>query len=403
MRLFYRSELDFLRDTLQKSHLRVTVTDLDTAGRSAAESGFFVTLPFPISQAELEPYTVYRVTDPSDLCYLYLLLPETEIPTLLLVGPYLTAQPSRERLLELGELHGISPARQSRFEEYYRGIPVLAEGDRIFLMLSTFCERIWRRPSFAIVDVSRKQQLPASPLSDPLSSDRVDDVLVNMKTMEKRYAYENELIRAVLLGQLHREEQLLSSFTGQVFERRLEDSLRNAKNYGVIMNTLLRKAAENGGVHPVYLDRISSDFAARIEQMEDLSENLSLMREMFRSYCRLVRKHAINRFSIVVQQTILLIDSDLSADLSLKSLAESQNVSAGYLSAIFKKDTGKTVSEYIREKRVSHAKHLLATTQLQVQTVALHCGIVDVQYFSKTFKRLTGKTPREYRESLREP
>ena len=40
-------------------------------------------------------------------------------------------------------------------------------------------------------------------------------------------------------------------------------------------------------------------------------------------------------------------------------------------------------------------------TRLQVQTIALHCGIMDVQYFPKLFKKQTGKTPREYRESMR--
>ena len=50
----------------------------------------------------------------------------------------------------------------------------------------------------------------------------------------------------------------------------------------------------------------------------------------------------------------MIVDHDLSADLSPGELAKSQNVSAGYLSTIFKKETGKTISEYIREKRIKH-------------------------------------------------
>lgn len=77
-------------------------------------------------------------------------------------------------------------------------------------------------------------------------------------------------------------------------------------------------------------------------------------------------------------------------------------MSAGYLSTVFSKETGKTVTEYIREKRMKHAAFLLSTTHLQIQTVALHCGIMDVQYFSKTFKKFMGKTPKEYRESTKQ-
>jgi hypothetical protein len=67
---------------------------------------------------------------------------------------------------------------------------------------------------------------------------------------------------------------------------------------------------------------------------------------------------------------------------------------------IMEKCTGVTLTEYIRNKRLHHAAHLLRTTNLQVQTIATHCGITDLQYFSKLFKKETGKTPKEYRKSV---
>ena len=42
---------------------------------------------------------------------------------------------------------------------------------------------------------------------------------------------------------------------------------------------------------------------------------------------------------------------------------------------------------------------LLATTKLQIQTIAQHCGILDVHYFSKVFKKSVGVTPKQYRET----
>ena len=398
----YQNELQLLRDTFKKCRLRTaTVTQgepLSDDVRQWPLGEYLLQAPFP---CDLEPYTLYKTTDRWGLCYTYFQLSRTPAPTLLLVGPYLSAPLTPERLLELGEHLGISPARQKYFAEDLMGVPIVDEGSPLLMMLSTFCERIWKRPSFAIVDVDRAGPASASPINASGHTDRPDDVLANMKTMETRYAFENELIRAVSLGQLHKEEQLLTSFSAHSFEMRLPDQLRNVKNYGVIMNTLLRKAAENGGVHPMYLDRTSSELAARIEGMSEVSECFPLMREMFRIYCRLVRKHTLVHYSPVVQKAILLIDSDMSADLSLQSLADANKVSPGYLSSIFKRETGKTLSEYTREKRIQHAAHLLATTQLQIQTVALHCGMMDVQYFSKVFKRELGLTPSEYRQSLK--
>ena len=66
---------------------------------------------------------------------------------------------------------------------------------------------------------------------------------------------------------------------------------------------------------------------------------------------------------------------------------------------LFKKETGRTVTDYILQRRMELAAQLLRDTRLQVQTVAQHCGIVDIHYFTKLFKRHTGLTPREFRQS----
>ena len=218
--------------------------------------------------------------------------------------------------------------------------------------------------------------------------------------LETRYAFENELMRAVALGQQHKVSLLVNTFKEEMFERRTQDSVRNVKNYCIILNTLLRKAAEKGGVHPIYIDRLSSGFALKIERAGESGVLHRLMPEMFSAYCRLVYKHTTRRYCPLVEKTVLVIDSDISAELSLASLAEKQGVSAGHLATTFKREIGKTVSEYIKDKRMEYAMHLLSTTHLQVQTVALHCGIMDVQYFSKMFNKKTGKTPKEYRAAV---
>ena len=222
-----------------------------------------------------------------------------------------------------------------------------------------------------------------------------------MERLEARYRFENELLQAVTLGQIHKEKLLLNAISEELFEKRAEDTVRNGKNYCIIMNTLLRKAAEQGGVHPIYIDRMSSSYASKIELLTDMKQIRGIMRDMFSSYCKLVQKHSTKKYSPVVQKAILMIDSDISAELSLHTLAEKQGITSGYLATVFKKEVGKTVSEYLRDKRVQYAMHLLGSTSLQIQTIATHCGIIDVQYFSKIFKMQTGKTPNEFRKYLK--
>ncbi|MDF2513281.1 MAG: AraC family transcriptional regulator, partial [Herbinix sp.] len=97
---------------------------------------------------------------------------------------------------------------------------------------------------------------------------------------------------------------------------------------------------------------------------------------------------------------IIRIDMDLTADLSLNAISEELNVNASYLSNLFKKEIGSTLTEYVNRKRVEHGILLLNSTKLQIQTIAQYCGIPDLNYFTKIFKKNIGKTPREYRTDI---
>lgn len=399
----YEKELDFMLDVFKKRRISYAITTpfsplceilppelIELVGQTVSPS-------LTISEVTkgIEERTLYKTQNLMHLSFIFLKLSEQK-NEILIIGPYLREKATESELFELGERTGVSPKSQKYLEEYYHRVPVIKETDTLFLLINSFCERIWETSRFAISDTDIKDSVGG--VVNREMTESFEDAIVNIKVVEKRYAFENELIDAVRHGLLQKEAQLLAGFSTNLFEKRLDDHIRNAKNYAIIMNTILRKAAEEGGVHPIHLDKISSEYATKIETLSSITETPELMREMFRGYCRLVRKMTIKDYSPVVQKTILIIDYDPSADLSLHALAKEQSVSAGYLSAVFKRETGVTLSQYIRDRRIKLAERLLKTTHLQVQTVSLRCGIMDVQYFCKLFKAATGKTPKEYRE-----
>ena len=117
--------------------------------------------------------------------------------------------------------------------------------------------------------------------------------------------------------------------------------------------------------------------------------------------CLLVKKHSSNNYSLPVQRVITYIDTDLTADLSLKALSDSLNINPSYLSTLFKKEMGMTLTNYVNKKRIEHAVYLLSSTDMQIQNIAQYCGIPDVNYFTKIFKKVMNKTPSEFKEEIR--
>ncbi len=409
--MFYENELRFLTEILKKCRVKVTLCSPDDNVEKLLDENLLMILSdrqrkhLQIKDhfVEREPYIIYRYTSQLYFSYYYLNLPQTESETILFIGPFLTSKVDSRQLLELGEKHGVSPINQKQLKEYYNSLTVINDTYEIMIMnmLDTFAEAIWGSiGTYTVVDPHDDIILQVNPLGKNGSDDN-KDVLVNMKLMEQRYAYENDLMLAVSTGNARRAANIISSISGYNFEKRTPDTLRNLKNYCIVMNTLLRKAAESGGVHPLYIDDLSSRYAVKTEQLNSIDLVENLMTDMFMSYCRLVKKHSTKPYSSIVQKTIAIIDYDPSANLTLSALASSQNISAGYLSAVFKKETGKTLTDYVLDKRMALAVRLLNTSKLQIQTVAVHCGIMDVQYFSKLFKKKTGKTPKEYRESIK--
>ena len=394
----YQKELNFLREVFKKSYVNTYVIEENDKKINKKQEDIFDSQTFFQSViGDIQPNRLYKFTNQFKLSYRFLLLPSTQKKTALCIGPFLNEQVSVQYILEMGENYQIPPQRHHYVKEFYSSLPILGENSHLLIMLYSFCEIIWKTPSFATEDYNGENAISFTPLVKSMVN--VDEDLVIDKTaLERRYAFENELIRTVALGKPLYETLPSSLSSNEFFENRSNNPIQNAKNYTIILNTLLRKGAEQGGVHPVYINQMSSEFALKIENLSSSSGAIKLMNEMFIAYCRLVRKHNLKKYPLVVQKTILKIDEDLSAPLSSKYLAEEQGVSLGYLSSVFKKETGKTISEFVCIRRMEYAEHLLKTTNLQVQTIALHCGIMDVQYFSKQFKKYKGKTPSQFRK-----
>jgi two-component system, response regulator YesN len=94
------------------------------------------------------------------------------------------------------------------------------------------------------------------------------------------------------------------------------------------------------------------------------------------------------------------INNHLQEDLSLVKLSDLVYFNPNYLSHLFKQQAGINLSEYIQETRIKKAKFLLARPEMKVNDIASAVGYGSATNFIRFFKKITGMTPLEYRESI---
>lgn len=151
------------------------------------------------------------------------------------------------------------------------------------------------------------------------------------------------------------------------------------------------------------IERIDDEFRKKDDFYEMMVKNILLTALVYvrRNYSEYFIDAAHEQNPRLVHQlsnVMQYIDVHLFEEMSLVQLAEKAHMSRSHFSALFSEMNGLSVWEYIINKRVAHAAHLLQSTEMTVMDVALSCGFNTAANFNHAFKKQTNKTPTQYRK-----
>ena len=399
----YETQLQFAGDLLKGLHISSSIlspghigpeVDLGLRAMLFGREDYCDILENSLLSAE--DHTIYRFFDEYGCNYIFMKLPGAD--RYFFMGPYLLGTADRDQIAGLAGRLDLPEHMCRQLSVYYASLPIVEDENWLLILANTLGRHLWGADTpFEMEYVDYMIPDRSDPISVVSTGAQSGEAPLSLAALERNYANEKLLMDAVSHGKLHLITAVASSVFTNGTEARSSDSLRDRKNYLIILNTLLRKAAEEGGVHPLHIHHQSSLFARQVEQLRSIRESLTLQTEMIRSYCVLVRQRSLREFSFYVARAITLIQFDLTADLSLKAIAAELNVNPSYLSNLFHKECGCTLTEYVNRQRIERAVTLLEKRQKNVQDIAADCGVQDANYFIKLFKKHTGMTPRQYR------
>ena len=151
---------------------------------------------------------------------------------------------------------------------------------------------------------------------------------------------------------------------------------------------------------------LAREVAARASLERHLEEGMEEVRMLRRHFLAGASADSVQlgdsttRRKRLLYEVMEFIDSFYSGDISLQDAADHVDLSASYLSSIFREEYGYSFMDYLIWKRISRACELLRDTRMNVTEVALSVGYTNISYFNQVFKRLTGMPPGKYRNSV---
>ena len=284
-------------------------------------------------------------------------------------------------------------------------------------------------------DINFQRILPSVAEFEPNKIQGMAELLAaiagNLSNMSRgkagRYFYRQEsLLNAMYVEQMRDSTQSDEYTYPIVMEGKLRNAIKNRDKEGsqTILNQMLAyiftynnnkleaikpriteliviisRAAVDAGANGKDILLINENFNANIEEFKDLEDLSVWVSNIMQRFISLTFEFDKAKHADIIYRVIDYIKNNYRERISLDELAKKTFLSKTYLSSLFKKETGYSISEYINDIRVDKSQSLLKDSDLSITDIAEMCGFEDQSYYTKVFKKVTGITPKKYRES----
>ena len=183
-----------------------------------------------------------------------------------------------------------------------------------------------------------------------------------------------------------------------------KNPLRQAKNHAIVLITLASRSAIRGGLSYEIAYSFSDSYIQKIEECRNSVSAMQLARDAEFHYTAMVHELKEQQKGMPVRENNPhirrcknYIYSHLHDKLTVQSLADTLDINANYLSELFRKYEGISLSRYILREKIERAKNLLTYSEYSYIEIAAYLGFSSQSHLGAQFKNITGCTLQQYR------
>ena len=342
--------------------------------------------------SDIKPNTYYRVIDFLGIgMILFRFMGSTWISY-----PFVRKEWDREKMERILASSSFTASFLPSLELYYTSLPLLSSTRMMKLITSIIQSFSPSENEFGFIRIEGN-------IKEKRNEEVIKEYSVDYSSIYRRYDIENSFIRMVREGNV---EELRTAISEMIhFSSNNDPSLflefyaKNASSGMSVLRTLTRKAAEEAGVNVVTIDRITQRAIQKINAESNTERITKITLEMVIKLAEEARKarSLFSNLSPAISRCVDYIRLHYPEEIHLSKLMDIASMSKASLTRRFLKETGYTISSFIRDTRCYHAKKLLEKTELSIKEISSYVGYEDYNYFTKVFRSVTNLTPSEYR------
>ncbi len=212
------------------------------------------------------------------------------------------------------------------------------------------------------------------------------------------YNKKTAFYESIRTGNIDMAKANLIPLCGEEDTRYNKDDLVNLKYHFVIAVSMMARFCFEGGMPSEEVCAMEDKYIEMADASDNMEEIQELHTKAMEEFCNCMyemRFRGIN--SVQVINAIKFINSHIDERITLTVVAEHLGITMSHLSHIFKNATGEKISKYILIRKLDASLVMLKNTKLSVSEISYRLKFTSQSYFTKTFKKILGISPRQYR------
>ena len=234
----------------------------------------------------------------------------------------------------------------------------------------------------------------------------IEELLTKQLFFQREYSiyhleYEKEMsfYKAVQKGDVELVKKLMVPLKNEKLGSLSKNSLQNLKYHLVVLISMLTRFAIEGGMNPESAYTLSDIYIQQVDQLASEEEIEKIHKKIIFDYTnRMAKIDKTLCFSKKVIKTMDYIYDNIQSKIRISDIAKKIDINPNYLCELFKKETGISINNFIKKKKIEAAEKLLIYEDFSVAELADIFGFASSSHFIETFKTETGLTPKVYKQ-----